>query len=214
MDQASDRPGRFPRAGCANGRRRNWGFRWETLWQTESMTSWIRDVAGPLNPEQQAVSEGLAAMLERLDPPQLDVTASLAVASANGFHVTLVHRNRPEFTIDLDASGHGEIFVFYGQVEEHFRSQDADEGRVWAFPSADHVQATLSLVEYLLTGRVELRVWKRPLAVKTQSYWINDDSQLELFLRSGTMGPFFGWSRQPEIYRFDFFAGPTSPQWL
>ncbi len=186
--------------------------RWETLWQAGSMTSWIRDVAGPLNPEQRAVSEGLAAMLERLDPPQLDVAASSAVANANGFHVTLVHRNRPELTVDVDASGHGHIFVSYGQEEQTFRSQDADDGRVWAFPSADHVQATLSLVEYLLTGRVELRVWKRPLAVKMRSYWINDDGQLELFLRSSTVGPSFGWSRQPEIYRFDFFTGPTSPQ--
>ena len=187
-------------------------FRWETLWQAECMTSWIRDVAGPLNPEQQAISEGLAAILERLDPPQLDVTASSAVASANGFHVTLVHRNRPEIRVDVGVSGHGEIFVFYGREEEHFRSQDADEGREWAFPSANHVQATLSLVEYLLTGRVELWVWKRPFAVKKRSYWINDDGQLELWLRSATIGPFFGWSRQPEIYRFDFFAEPTSVQ--
>jgi hypothetical protein len=175
------------------------------------MTSWIRDVAGSLNPEQQAVAEGLQAILERLDLPHLDVAASSAVADANRFRVTFVHRNRPEFKIDVEASGDGEIFVFYGPEEEWFRSDDADMGRVWPFPSADHVQATLALVELLLTGRVELQMWKRPLGIKTRSHWINEQGQSELFSRASTIGPFFGWSRQPEIYRFDF-TGSTLPQ--
>jgi hypothetical protein len=168
------------------------------------MTSWIQNGVGSLNPEQQAVAEGLAAILERLDLPHLDVAASSAVADPNGLHVSFAHRNRPEFKIDVEASGHGETFVFYGQEEEWFRSQDADMGRVWPFPSPDHVQATLALVEYLLTGRIELQVWKRPLAIKTRSYWINEHGQPELFSRASTIGPVFGWSRQPEIYRFDF----------
>ena len=175
------------------------------------MTSWIQDVVGSLNPEQQAVAEGLDSILERLDLPHLDVAASSAVADTNGFHITLVHLNRPEFTIDVEASGHGEIFIFYGPEEESFRSKDADLGRVWPFPSADHVQATLALVEFLLTGRIELQVWKRPLAIKTRSYWINEHGQPELFLRGSTVGPFLGWSRQPEIYRFDF-TQPTPTQ--
>ena len=178
------------------------------LCQAVLVTSWIQDGVGSLNPEQQAVAEGLDAMLERLDLPHLDVAASSAVVDANGFHVTLVHRNRPEVTIDVEASGHGEVFVFYGQEEETFRSGDAHMGRVWPFPSADHVQATLALVEYLLTGRIELHVWKRPLAIKTRSYWINEHGQPELFSRASTVGPFLGWSRQPEIYRFDFTEPP------
>jgi hypothetical protein len=175
------------------------------------MTSWIRNGVGSLNPEQQAVAEGLDAILERLDLPHLDVAASSAVADGNGFHVTLVHRNRPEFTIDVEASGDGEIFILYGPEEESFRSEDAHMGRVWPFPSADHVQATLALVEYLLTGRIELHAWKRPLAIKTRSYWINEEGQPELFSRASTVGPSLGWSRQPEIYRFDF-TEPTLPQ--
>jgi hypothetical protein len=168
------------------------------------MTSWIQNVEGSLNREQQAVAEGLDAILERLDLPHLDVAASSAVVDANGFRVSLVHRNRPEFTIDVEASGHGEMFVFYGPEEESFRSEDADMGRVWPFPSADHVRATLALVEFLLSGRIELQLWKRPLAIKTRSYWINEHGQPELFGRASTVGPFFGWSRQPEIYRFNF----------
>jgi hypothetical protein len=172
------------------------------------MTSWIQNVVGSLNPEQQAVAEGLDAILKRLDLPHLDVAASSAVADANGFHVALVHRTRSEFTIDVEASGDGEILIFYGQEEISFRSEDAHMGRVWPFPSADHVQATLALVEHLLTGRIELQVWKRPLAIKTRSYWINEHGQPELFSRASTVGPFLGWSRQPEIYRFDFTEPP------
>jgi hypothetical protein len=113
------------------------------------MTSWIQNVTGSLNPEQRVVAEGLDEILERLDLPHLDVAASSAVADANGFRVSLVHRNRPQFTIDVDAIGDGEIFIFYGQEEVSFRSKDADMGRVWPFPSEDHVQATLGLVEFL-----------------------------------------------------------------
>ena len=168
------------------------------------MTSWILKVEGALNPEQRAVAEGLAAILERLNPPHLDVAGSSVVADTNGFHVTLLHSNRPELRGDVDASGGGEIIVSYGVEHEHFRSEDAEAGRVWPFPSEDHIQATLTLVECLLTGRIELQVWKRPLGVKTRSYWINEDGQAELFLRGGTAGPYFGWSRTPEIYRFDY----------
>ena len=180
----------------------------ELLCQAVLMTSWIQNGVGSLDPEQQAVAEGLDAILERLDLPNLDVAASSVVADANGFHVSLVHRNRPEFKIDVEATGDGEIFIFYGPEEESFRSKDADMGRVWPFPSADHVRAVLALVEYLLTGRIELQVWKRPLAIKTRSYWINEHGQPELFSRASTLGPFLGWSRQPEIYRFDFTEPP------
>jgi hypothetical protein len=160
------------------------------------MTSWILEVEGALNPEQRAVAEGLAAILQRLNPPYLDVAGSSVVADTNGFHVTLLHSNRPGLGVDVDASCGGEIVVSYGKEHEHFRSEDAAIGRVWPFPSEDHIQ-------------IELQVWKRPLGVKTRSYWINEDGQAELFLRGGTAGPYFGWSRTPEIYRFDFTrAGP------
>jgi len=180
----------------------------ELLCQAVLMTSWIQNGVGSLDPEQQAVAEGLDAILERLDLPNLDVAASSVVAHANEIHVSLVHRNRPEFKIDVEATGDGEIFIFYGPEEESFRSKDADMGRVWPFPSADHVRAVLALVEYLLTGRIELQVWKRPLAIKTRSYWINEHGQPELFSRASTLGPFLRWSRQPEIYRFDFTEPP------
>lgn len=70
------------------------------------------------------------------------------------------------------------------------------------------MQATLALVEYLLAGRIELHVWKRPLAIKPRSYWINEHGQPELFGRASTVVPFVGWSRQPKVYRFDFTEPP------
>ncbi|MDJ0924633.1 MAG: hypothetical protein QNJ77_08730 [Acidimicrobiia bacterium] len=170
------------------------------------MTSWILAVVPLLNPEQRELAEGLATLIGSLDPPLLDVEESSAVADGNGFHVALVHANRPEMRVDIDADGHGEIVVSYGYEHEHFRSEDASVGRVWPFPSADHIQGVLTLVDYLMTDRIELHVWKRPLGVRTRSYWINDDGEAELFLRGGTVGPFLGWSRTPEIYRFDFIG--------
>lgn len=174
------------------------------------MTSWLLKGIASLAPDQRAVAEGVAAILERLDLPYLDVAGCSAVADANGLHVTLQHRRRPGLRIDVIAGDGGEIVVSYGLEHEHFRYEDAQVGRVWPFPSEDHVGATLALVEYLLTGRIELHVWKRPLAITTRSYWINDAGQRELFLRGGTVGPFFGWSRTPEVYRFDFTESSSS----
>ena len=53
-------------------------------------------------------------------------------------------------------------------------------------------------------GRIELQVWKRPFAIKTRTFWINQYGERELTLRGGTVGLFLGWSRQPEVYRYDF----------
>ena len=110
---------------------------------------------------------------------------------------------RHQVSVGRGAPRHRSGDFFRGGVAEPARD-DAEAGRVWPFPSEDHIQATLTLVECLLTGRIELQVWKRPLGVKTRSYWINEDGQAELFLRGGTAGPYFGWSRTPEIYRFDY----------
>jgi hypothetical protein len=164
-----------------------------------------------LNPEQRAVAEGLSAIVERLDPIQLDVAASSVSGDADGLNVTLVHASRHELQIDVNADGHGEIVVSYGQEHEHFRSEDSAVGREWPFWSPDHIQATLTLVEGLLTGRVELHVWKRPFGIRTRSFWIDEDGAAAVFLRGGTVGPFFGWSRTPEIYHFDF-TKPGAPR--
>ena len=169
--------------------------------------SWMREVGGPLTDEQQSVVDGLGALVARLEPRFLDHGASSAAADDNGLHISLVHRTRPDLGIAIEAAGYGEIVVSYGPEHEHFRPDDASVGRVWPFATDDHVHGALQLVEYLLTGRVELHVWLRPLGVKTRSFWIDDEGKAELFLRGSTVGPFFGWSREPEIRRFDFTAG-------
>jgi hypothetical protein len=151
-----------------------------------------------MNPEQRTLAEGLAAILERVKPRHLDAGESSAVVNGASLHVTLIHDSCPELRIDVDAGGDGEVAVSYGLEHEHFSSQDAHDGRVWPFPSEDHMQATLAMVEYLLTGRIELWVWKRPLGIRTRSSWINDEGRPELFLRGGTAGPYLGWSRSPK----------------
>jgi hypothetical protein len=158
-----------------------------------------------LNRELRTIAEGLSAIVERLQLPLLDLASSSVVGDDDdGLHATLTHARRPELGVEVIADGHGEIVVSFGYEHEHFRSDDAMAGRVWPFQGADHVQATLTFVEGLLTGRVELQVWKRPFSVKVRSFWTGEDGRAELFLRSSTVLPVLGWSRTPETYRFDF----------
>lgn len=127
----------------------------------------------------------------------------MATVRNAGLEICLVHRQDAEQTIEIYATA-GEIVVSYGPEHEHFRPSDPADGRVWPFPSGDEVEGAATLVEGLLTGRIELEVWKRPLAVKTRSYWRDDTGQRRLFLRGSTVGSYFGWSREPEEIRFDF----------
>lgn len=163
-----------------------------------------------LNPELQAIAEGLSAIVERLSLPQLDLAKSSVDGDADGLDATLTHAQCPELGIAVIADGHGEIVVSYGKEHEHFRSDDATSGKVWPFPSGDHIHASLTFIEGLLTGRVELQVWTRPLVVKTHSFWTGKDGRAELFLRSSTLLPVLWWSRTPEIYRFDFTKQSSS----
>lgn len=156
-----------------------------------------------MNTEQRTVAVGLSEVLERLEPRSLDLARSTAAADDTVLRVVLAHRTRPELTIELHAS-RGEIVVSYGHEHEHFRSDDAASGRVWPFSSGDHVDTALAFVDGLLAGRIELHVWKRPLAVRTTSFWIDDEGDARPFLRGATMVPMVGWSRTPEVYRFDF----------
>ncbi len=173
------------------------------MWQAMPVTLLPNNV-GLLNSELRAFAEGLSALVERLQFPHLDIERSSVVGDADGLHFTLVHARRPELGVEAIADGHGEIIVSYGHEHEHFRSNDATSGMVRPFQSGDHVQTTLTFVEGLLTGRVELQLWKRPFGIKLRSFWTGEDGKAELFLRSSTVLPVFGWSRTPEIYRFDF----------
>jgi len=168
------------------------------------MTSWITAELDQLNQEQRGLAERLDAVVTHVDLPLLDVAASSARLDSRSFHVRFAHRTTPQLAIDIDAPGDGEFIVSYWEEHESFRKGDAADGRVWPFASDDPLQATLSLVEALLTGRIELHVWRRPLAIRTRSFWINDEGESELFLRGGTVGPYFGWTRTPDVYRFDY----------
>jgi len=163
---------------------------------------WLRDGLNVSeDPDLETFIDGLGALLDELQLPALDLGASTVETSRSGVHVGLSHRHDGR-TVDIAVVG--EIVVSYGPEHEHFASDDADLGRVWPFEEDTHVAQAISFIRYLLTGRIEVDVWRRPLALKTRSYWIGEDGQRELFLRGGTIGPFFGWSRTPETHTFDF----------
>jgi hypothetical protein len=165
------------------------------------MAGWLPELRGRLDPNETALVDGLTDLLNGLRLPALDVDASEAVKDENGLHIALAHQVRGRI-VNVEAVG--EIVVSYGVEHGHFAADDAEIGRVWPFRADDHIAQALSFLRYLLTGRIELHVWRRPAAVKTRSYWIAEDGSRELFLKGGTVGPFFGWSKVPEIIRFDF----------
>ena len=167
---------------------------------TQSDSGWLRGLE-PSDPEEARFLGVLADVLDELSLPALDTARSRVTRTGYGVRIQLAHRKRGTI---VDIEGPGEIVVSYGVEHDHFAADDAELGRVWPFPEADHISQAVSFIRYLVTGRIVLHVWRRPFAVKTRSYWIADDGSAELILRGGTIGPFFGWSRRPEIHHFDF----------
>jgi hypothetical protein len=173
--------------------------------QSCDMLSWLDPVSSETpNREQRALQDGVAEILERLRPSRLDPERSSATLKSGSLGLDFAHRTQPELGILVTADGAGEIVVSYGEEHEHFTADDAAHGRVWPFPCADHLEAALSLIEGLMSGRVELQVWRRPLAVRTRSYWCDDRGRPQLFLRASSLGPYVGWRREPEIRVFDY----------
>ncbi len=167
---------------------------------TGGASAWLRPLIDELDGPSRDFCSYLADLLDELELPALDTARCRARAMDGGHEITLAHRNGD--TVEIAVMD--EIVVSYGVEHEHFARDDTDLGRVWPFHEDGHIAQALEFVGYLMTGRIELHVWRRPLAIKTRSFWIADDGRPELFLRGSTIGPFFGWSSEPEIYRFDF----------
>lgn len=170
---------------------------------TEGASAWLRSALDGVDRDERAFVAALADLLDELGLAALDTAQCRAVAMDSGHDITLAHRDR-RASIEIMVTD--EIVVSYGAEHEHFARDDAELGRVWPFHEDGHIAQALAFVRYLITGRIELHMWRRPLALKTRSYWINDDGDRELFLRGSTIGPFFGWSSEPEVHRFDFSA--------
>lgn len=169
----------------------------------EPLTARLRSVQRSLDPDESGFVLGLADLLDELALRMLDDAASEVTRGEVGAEIVLAHRERGRI---VWIESFGDVVVSYGAEHEHFEWEDAEVGRIWPFHEDDHVAQALSFVRYLVTGRIELDVWYRPLAVKTRSYWIDEDGDRQLFLRGGTLGAFFGWSKEPEVQRFDFTA--------
>lgn len=170
------------------------------------MPAWLTDSAGALENAEQAFIDGLANLLDALDLPALD-TPSCGVVCVNGVHITLAHLDGQR-TIQISLAD--EIVVSYGLEHDHFAWEDVEPAPGRPFSGTDSTSRALSFIRDLITGRIELRVTRRPFFVSTVSYRVDDDGELHRFLRGGTVGPFFGWKREPEIHRFDFTSLPGS----
>ena len=79
---------------------------------------------------------------------------------------------------------------------------------MWPFDQGDFTATSLFFIEQLLVGRIRVEVLRRPFQIKTRTYWLNEDGQPELFLRSGTFLPVMGWSRTPRIEQINFMTQP------
>ena len=167
------------------------------------ITARLRATLDALDPDESIFVSGLADLLDELQLPMLDDDASEVEQTEVGVDVVLAHRERGEI---VSIGWYGDVVVSYGPEHDHFEWEDAEMGRVWPFQEDDHVAQALAFIRYLVTGRIELDVRYRPFAVNTRSYWIDDEGNRQLIVRGGTIGPFFGWTREPDVQRFDFTA--------
>lgn len=158
---------------------------------------------GSLSDQQRSFLEALEDVLDRVQPSTINRTESEIKPYHRGVHIAIAHRSGPDYSLLLDVAD-DEVTVSFGSEHEHFSRNDAEMGRVWPFDQGDFLATALFFVEQLLTGRVRVEVLKRPLQVKTRSYWINDEGVPELFMRGGTVLPVLGWSRSPRIEQISF----------
>ena len=151
--------------------------------------------------------ETLYDLLERVQPPTVDRIASEIKPYGRGAHVSIAHSMNPDYSLLLDVTD-DEVVVSFGSEHEHFSRDDHDLGRVWPFDRGSFVATSLFFIEQLLTGRIRVEILRRPFQIKTRAYWLNDEGELELFLRGGTILPIVGWSRSPEVEQISFMTTP------
>jgi len=155
------------------------------------------------HPETSRFLDALPDLLDRLQPQALDHDASSVCAEAEMVTISLVHATDTARSLSVVLFG-DEAVVSYGEEHEHFRSNHEDGPRqVGPFLTRGMVPKLLSFLEALMADRIELHVWKRPLWIRTRSYWVNEAGERELFLRGGTVLPTLGWSG-PTVRRFGY----------
>ncbi len=155
------------------------------------------------HPEASRLLDALPDLLDRLQPQALDRDASSVCVEAEVVTISLVHATDAARSLSMVLFG-DEAVVNYREEHEHFRSNHEDgPGQVGPFLAPGMVPKLLSFLEALMTDRIELHVWKRPLWVRTRSYWVNEAGERELFLRGGTVSLTLGWNG-PTVRRFGY----------
>lgn len=171
------------------------------------LTRWFghRPDLSSLSLRQREFIEALTQLLQRVQPPAVDRAASEIKEYGRGLHVGIAHSIDHEDSLHLDVTD-DEVVVSFGSEHEHFNRDDNDHGKVWPFDRGDFLPTSVFFIEQLLTGRIRVEVLRRPLQVKTRAYWLNDEGQLELFLRGSTLLPIIGWSRAPVVEQITFMT--------
>lgn len=164
------------------------------------MTAWLHDIDQRLTPPEQALVDGLDHLLTELHLAALDQNACSATKDDVGLHIVLAHRT---FGPIVEVDHMGEVLVSYGDPNDRFAWENAE---TTCLPPSeeDPLIVALGFLRRLLTGHVELHVRKRPWGTLTRSFWVEEDGTRELFLRGGTVWPYFRWQDQPDVLRFDF----------
>ena len=164
------------------------------------MSSWPEQLDQTLTADERALLDGLGELLAELSLAALDEEACSATKDRVGLHVVLAHRRLGPI---VEVDNMGEILVSYGDPGDRFAWENA-ESACLSTTDEEPLAVALGFLRRLLTGQVELHVIRRPWGTWTRSYWVKSDGSLELFLRGGTVWPYFRWQRQPDVRRFDF----------
>lgn len=162
------------------------------------------DLGPAVDPLTRSLLDEIEAMLDGLEPTQIDRDRSQIGPGTGGISIDIYHILDPGVAIGIEGFGE-EVVVNYGEEHEHFDVEHEFVPLGVGPLATDHmVPRVAAFLRALMSGRVELHVTHRILYVKTVSYWINDDGERERFLRGGTVIPTFRWTREPIVKAFDF----------
>lgn len=165
------------------------------------MTDWLRDSIDQswTHPERQ-MAEDVADLLDELAPAALDPSRSSVTRDEVGLHIALFHRERGPI-VEIDDVG--EILVSYGDADDRWAWEYVEQS--WLpWEESNPLDGMMRFVRYLLTGRIQLEVRRRPWGVSARSFIVDRAGNRQLFIRGGTVRPYFRWQNEPDRMTFDF----------
>lgn len=138
-----------------------------------------------LTEEELQTVEGLDAIIDDLRPSELNMAAiDISRLGANNLQVMLPHTDgETEILITIENPG---VVVSFPVDHLHFHPSDPEDGRLWPVEGDDHVDAALTLVRYLLEGRVEA-IAKDHRGIEVE--FIDDDRHRQPLSRTNRLPP-------------------------